>query len=186
MSEGGAKASDWILGALGSLWGREEANALWYVGQLKGLGLNCTQRHYLPHFAPLVTCEIAGTDPASGTFVLGAHFDSRGVRSPLPIPLFLLTYKFPRQSFGYPTAPGADDDGSGTALLLSIARHITSHRLTFRRKVVLAAFSGEEQGLLGSNFLAKEMRERGEDVVLMVQADMIGEFHTLWEMGGRN
>lgn len=143
------------------------------AGQLTGFGLNCSQRHYLPGFAPLVTCEIAGTDPSSGTFVLGAHFDSRGVRPAST----LSPYAHPaQQSFGYPTAPGADDDGSGTALLLSIARHISSHRLTFRRKVVLAAFSGEEQGLLGSNFLAREMRERGEDVVLMVQADMIGEF----------
>ena len=60
---------------------------------------------------------------ANETVVIGAHFDSRG-------------------SFGYPTAPGADDDGSGTALLLALARHIYEHRLTFSRKVVLAAFAG--------------------------------------------
>ncbi|KAK4698686.1 hypothetical protein P7C70_g7586, partial [Phenoliferia sp. Uapishka_3] len=137
MSEGGRRASNWI------------------VGEFRDAGLTCEQHEYANGFAPMVECVINGTDPDAGTFVLGGHFDSRG-------------------SFGHYTAPGADDDGSGTALLLSIARHIASHRLTFRRKVIIAAFSGEEQGLLGSNWFAKRLRDRGEDVVLMIQADMIG------------
>lgn len=74
------------------------------------------------------------------------------------------------QTFGSLVAPGADDDGSGTSLLLSIARHISSHHLTFRRKVIIAAFSGEEQGLLGSNYFARKLKADGEDVALMVQA----------------
>ena len=123
----------------------------------------------------MIECVIEGTDPDAGTFVLGGHFDSRGVSSSSTFQAH--DYRAKRhlaQSFGYPTAPGADDDGSGTALLLSIARHIAAHRLTFRRKVIIAAFSGEEQGLLGSNWFAKKLQKRGEDVVLMVQADMIG------------
>lgn len=108
----------------------------------------------------MVECQLPGTGDQTGkeaneTVVIGAHFDSRG-------------------SFGYPTAPGADDDGSGTSLLLALARHIWEHRLTFSRKVVLAAFAGEEQGLLGSKYYAQKLRKEKEDVVLMIQVDMIG------------
>ncbi|KAL8280293.1 hypothetical protein RQP46_007210 [Phenoliferia psychrophenolica] len=126
-----------------------------WVTEFRAVGLECEQHEYADGFAPMIECVIEGTDPDAGTFVLGGHFDSRG-------------------SFGYPTAPGADDDGSGTALLLSIARHIAAHRLTFKRKVILAAFSGEEQGLLGSNWFARRLQKKGEDIVLMIQADMIG------------
>lgn len=107
----------------------------------------------------MVECQLPGTGDQDGkeaneTVIIGAHFDSRG-------------------SFGYPTAPGADDDGSGTSALLSIAEHIWRHRLTFSRKVVLAAFAGEEQGLLGSKFYASKLRKAKEDVVLFVQMDML-------------
>lgn len=141
------------------------------------MGLECEQHAYASGFAPMIECVINGTDPTAGTFVLGGHFDSRGVRLAFLTPSLADT--LPTQSFGYPTAPGADDDGSGTALLLSIARHITEHRLTFKRKVIIAAFSGEEQGLLGSNWHARRLKDSGEDIVLMVQADMIGASSTL-------
>ncbi|KAM0755208.1 Zn-dependent exopeptidase [Meredithblackwellia eburnea MCA 4105] len=137
MSEGGRKASNWLF------------------GQLKATNLTCTQLEYKNGFAPLINCTIPGTDPTSGTVVLGAHFDSRG-------------------SFGYPTAPGGDDDGSGTSLILSIARFITSQQISFKRKVIISLFSGEEQGLLGSNWFARQLKQEKEDIVLMVQADMIG------------
>jgi Zn-dependent M28 family amino/carboxypeptidase len=52
---------------------------------------------------------------------------------------------------------------------------MSKYRLTFERKIVIAAFSGEEQGLLGSQWFAKKLKEEKEDVVLMVQADMVGK-----------
>ncbi|KAK4048092.1 hypothetical protein OIV83_004962 [Microbotryomycetes sp. JL201] len=123
-------------------------------------GFACMQHEFLPHFAPMIACELPGTGERRGfnaneTIVVGAHFDSRG-------------------SFGYPTAPGADDDGTGTAVVLAIARSIYEHRLTFSRKVVLALFAGEEQGLLGSAWYAKKLKQDKEDVAFMLQIDMIG------------
>ncbi|KDE08099.1 hypothetical protein MVLG_01581 [Microbotryum lychnidis-dioicae p1A1 Lamole] len=131
----------------------------WLLQRFRTYGFICMQHHYKNEFAPMIECSLPGIGNVPGAFanetvVIGGHFDSRG-------------------SFGYPTAPGADDDGSGTALLLALARHISEHNLVFSRKIVIAAFSGEEQGLLGSNWYARELRKRQEDVVLMVQVDMI-------------
>ncbi len=72
-------------------------------------------------------------------------------------------------------APGGDDDASGTSLLLSIARALHAQpNYSFESDVVLAAFSGEEQGLLGSSFYAQTLLEGEEDVKLMIQSDMLG------------
>ncbi|CCM00960.1 uncharacterized protein FIBRA_03008 [Fibroporia radiculosa] len=54
--------------------------------------------------------------------------------------------------------PGGDDDGSGTTALLGIARSIARKGVTFRKNVQLCAFSGEEQGLLGSRAYAREFK----------------------------
>jgi Zn-dependent M28 family amino/carboxypeptidase len=53
-------------------------------------------------------------------------------------------------------APGGDDDGSGTASILSIARVIAKSGIRFHSNVELVAFAGEEQGLLGSRAYASK------------------------------
>ncbi|KAI6038933.1 hypothetical protein EDC04DRAFT_3141223 [Pisolithus marmoratus] len=75
--------------------------------------------------------------------------------------------------FGLERAPGGNDDGSGTISILNIARRIRQTGITFRTNVELVVVAGEEQGLLGSKAYAKELRERGANIVLMIQADML-------------
>jgi Zn-dependent M28 family amino/carboxypeptidase len=70
-------------------------------------------------------------------------------------------------------APGADDDGSGTTAILALARAIGSTGVRFHDNVELVLFGGEEQGLLGSKAYARELKEQGANVTLMVQADML-------------
>lgn len=70
-------------------------------------------------------------------------------------------------------APGANDDGSGTGALLVIARAIARRNVVFRANVLLCAFSGEEQGMVGSRAYARELREQGANITLMIQADML-------------
>src|SRR5215469_1266960 len=53
-------------------------------------------------------------------------------------------------------APGADDDGSGVALVLELARLFATHQ--FPGTIVLATVAGEEQGLFGSSFMANQMK----------------------------
>src|SRR6202047_5357128 len=58
-------------------------------------------------------------------------------------------------------APGADDDASGVAVVLELARVFATHQ--FPGTLVFATVAGEEQGLYGSNFMAKEMKGAGND-----------------------
>jgi len=74
----------------------------------------------------------------------------------------------------YIRAPGANDDGSGIASLLGITHAIKANNVTFKNNVEFAAFSGEEQGLIGSSYYAQRLKNENANVLLMIQADMIG------------
>lgn len=69
-------------------------------------------------------------------------------------------------------SPGADDDGSGTVAALTAARVMSQYH--FDHTVRFLAVSGEEQGCWGSYFYAKEASERGDNIVAVLNADMIG------------
>ena len=69
-------------------------------------------------------------------------------------------------------APGADDDGSGVAVVLELARLFVGHR--FPGTVVFATVAGEEQGLYGSAFMAQQMKAAGADVQGMFSNDIVG------------
>lgn len=68
-------------------------------------------------------------------------------------------------------APGADDNGSGTAAVLEAARVLSRHR--FRYTIKFAAFNGEEQGLVGSANYAAEAAAAGEQILGVYNLDMI-------------
>ncbi|KAH8830264.1 Zn-dependent exopeptidase [Flagelloscypha sp. PMI_526] len=128
--------------------------AAWLKDQFEQTGAECELIPFLEGFAPDVICRYSPVAPSNETFILGAHYDSRG-------------------TFGSTSAPGGDDDGSGTISLLGIAKAIRFKRLRFKSHVELALFAGEEQGLLGSRAYAKELRAAGKDVTFMIQADML-------------
>ena len=68
---------------------------------------------------------------------------------------------------------GADDNASGTAALLEIARQLAGRRLA--RTVVLVAFSAEEVGALGSNYYVKHALVQPVDsIYAMLNLDMVG------------
>jgi hypothetical protein len=69
-------------------------------------------------------------------------------------------------------APGANDDGSGTAAVLEAARVLSKHK--FPGTIVYAALSGEEQGLLGGKILADYAKAQGWNVVANLNNDIIG------------
>ncbi len=88
------------------------------------------------------------------TYILGGHYDSISNTNPMV------------------TAPGADDDGSGTAAALEAARLLSGYKLN--ATVILAAWTAEEFGLHGSRYYAKEAKRAGMDIGGMIQLDMIG------------
>jgi hypothetical protein len=69
-------------------------------------------------------------------------------------------------------APGANDDGSGTAAVMEAARVLSKHN--FPGTIVYAALSGEEQGLLGGKILADYAKAQGWNVVTVLNNDIIG------------
>jgi Peptidase family M28 len=69
-------------------------------------------------------------------------------------------------------APGADDDGSGVAVMLELARIFATRQ--FPGTLVFAAVDGEEQGLFGSTFMAAQMAAAGNDVQGMFSNDIVG------------
>ena len=69
-------------------------------------------------------------------------------------------------------APGANDDGSGSALVLEAARILSKEK--HRATIVYALLSGEEQALWGGELLAKTARARGWHVSAMLNNDIVG------------
>lgn len=78
-------------------------------------------------------------------------------------------------------APGANDDGSGVALVLEAARLLSKRK--FQATIIYAALSGEEQGLLGGTLLADTAKERGWEVTAVLNNDIVG--NTIGQNGTR-
>ena len=105
-----------------------------------------------------VVAVLEGNDPElkDQYIVIGAHYDHLGVKK--------------GQIYN-----GADDNASGSAAVIEIARALCANRDKLKRTVVIAAFDAEELGLYGSNALADRMLgEDGLDVRLMMSVDMVG------------
>ncbi len=99
---------------------------------------------------------IHGTNPNDKRlFMMSGHLDSRVSD--------VMNFK--------DNAPGANDDGSGVAALIESARILS--RSKFPASIVLVAFSGEEQGLLGSRMLAEKAANEGWQLEALLNNDMI-------------
>jgi aminopeptidase YwaD len=108
---------------------------------------------------------LEGSDPVlkNENIVIGAHYDhlGRGGEGSLA----------PRSGEIH---HGADDNASGTAGLLELARIFSAQRPKLKRTIVFIAFSGEEEGLLGSNYYVNHPLIPLTNTVAMINMDMIG------------
>ncbi len=107
---------------------------------------------------------IEGEGPlADETLVIGAHYDHLG---------------FGGHSSMAPGVHeihnGADDNASGTAALIEIARELAARPHKLRRRVLLLAFTGEEMGLLGSARYVREPLYPLDKTIAMLNMDMVG------------
>ncbi len=69
-------------------------------------------------------------------------------------------------------APGADDDGSGTSAVLECARIMSKH--SFPATIIFVAVSGEEQGLLGSTYMAEKAKKENWNIEAVLNNDIMG------------
>lgn len=102
-----------------------------------------------------IVATLPGTDP-DRVLVVSGHYDSMPT-SPID---------------ATSAAPGADDDASGTAAVLELARVMSRYR--FSATIVFLAVAGEEQGLYGSAHWAKAAKERDAHIEAMLDNDIIG------------
>jgi hypothetical protein len=112
--------------------------------------------------APNVVGILEGSDPTlRGEYVLySAHMDHVGVGTP--------------DATGDSIFNGADDDASGTAVVLEVAEAMASLPRAPRRSVVFLLVSGEEKGLWGSSWYAANPTVPLDQVVADLNADMVG------------
>jgi hypothetical protein len=71
-------------------------------------------------------------------------------------------------------APGANDNGSGTALTMELARVLAASGIDFDATLVFALWAGEEQGLFGSRAHAQRLQENGAIVEATFNNDIVG------------
>jgi hypothetical protein len=69
-------------------------------------------------------------------------------------------------------APGANDDGSGTAAVLECARIMSKHH--FPATIIFVAVSGEEQGLLGAQYMAEKAKKEKWEIEAVLNNDIMG------------
>src|SRR5205807_7753216 len=69
---------------------------------------------------------------------------------------------------------GADDNASGVAGLIEVARMLSTQNPKPRRTIVFIAFSGEEEGLIGSSYYVNHPVVPLQNTVAMINMDMIG------------
>ncbi len=112
-----------------------------------------------------VVGRISAGKKTSNAVVIGAHYDHLGMGGHGSLAPGV-------------DAPhnGADDNASGVAALLEVARVLSARRAELPRDVVLIAFAGEELGVLGSTALMRSPPERlaPGDIVAMLNMDMVG------------
>ena len=72
---------------------------------------------------------------------------------------------------------GADDNASGVAGLLSILEELSNSKIKPKRSIIFVAFSGEEEGLLGSKYFVDHLPVNKDAVKVMLNMDMIGRLN---------
>jgi len=94
--------------------------------------------------------------------VVGAHYDHLGRST---------TFSRAASTYHF-VHPGADDNASGTAVVLELARRF--RELPTRRSILFVNFSAEELGLIGSQVFVRQLPVPRDSIVTMVNLDMVG------------
>ncbi len=121
--------------------------------------------YFMDNAAANIVGLIPSSVPSNEYIVVGAHYDHLGI------------VKKRNQKLLH---PWADDNASGTAVLLSLAREFSKNKPSLKRNIVLVAFDAEEVGLYGSKHFASNppYMQNLNQPKLMINLDMVG---WLWD-----
>lgn len=114
------------------------------------------------HISRNVVGKVNGTEFPDQFIIIGAHYDGQGTGG-------LISMDHDAEPKFHPSA---DDNASGTAALLWLAKSFAENPPA--RSILFVAFSGEELGLLGSRFFAVNMQVEKDSVLAMINLDMVG------------
>jgi hypothetical protein len=136
---------------------------------------------YIEHLAKnrRTVRNVIGVMPGSDTarakeaIVIGAHYDHVGMGGRLSV-----------TGRSGDIHNGADDNASGTASLIEMAKAAIADRSRFPRTLVFVAFAGEERGLLGSGEYVKAPRVPIENTIAMLNLDMVGRANGSVDVSG--
>jgi len=108
---------------------------------------------------------LEGSDPKlkNEYIVIGGHYDHLGMGGPSSMRPDTIAIHH-----------GADDNASGTAGVIELARRLKAANGTFGRSIIFITFSGEEMGLLGSQYYAANPTVPIKSIKAMINLDMIG------------
>ena len=113
-----------------------------------------------PYHLKNVLAELKGTDPKDNrVYIVSGHYDSR------------ITDVMDANG----VEPGANDDASGTAVSLELARVMATR--SFPATIIFMSVVGEEQGLYGSGNVARRAKAEGWNVDAMLNNDIVGNTH---------
>ncbi len=134
------------------------------------LKLQVRMRRIEPGRGENVVALLPGSDPVlrDEYILLGAHMDHNGVG---------------KDGHLY---PGADDNASGTAVVMELARVFAAQPDRPKRSLIFVTFGGEEQGLRGSRYFASHLPVPPGHIAAMLNFDMEGAGDGGAAMGGRN
>jgi hypothetical protein len=117
---------------------------------------------------------LEGAGPhARETVVIGGHYDHLGHGGLMSGSLAFFSKEIHN---------GADDNASGTSMVLELARRLGARPDPLPRRVVFIAFSGEERGLLGSQYYVNHPLIPLDETVMMINCDMVGRLSSSGEL----
>jgi hypothetical protein len=142
----------------------------WIASEFNSISKDCGGRLQIETPSQVMTAErlagpteimdvlaiLPGTSDPSRVIVISGHYDSRNSDAKDAVH----------------DAPGANDDGSGTAAVIEAARALCKHQ--FKATLVFAALAGEEEGLLGGKVLADYAVQKGWRVEADLNNDIVG------------
>lgn len=104
-----------------------------------------------------IVAVIGNQDPARKTILIGAHLDHLGLSRNSPDSIY----------------NGANDNASGVTAVLQVAKVLNN--FSFDQNIIVALFTGEESGLLGSKHLAERLKKENLNLAYMLNFEMIGK-----------
>jgi hypothetical protein len=146
-------ARDWIFQQLQTY---AAASGGWMTVEKQAFVQPVANRIPVPTTITNVIATLRGSVTPSRVYVVTGHYDSR-ITDVLN---------------GTDDAPGADDDASGVAVIMELARVMATRRPA--ATLVFAAVAGEEQGLYGSDHMAQVYKDAGADIQAMFSNDIVG------------